>query len=123
MMSRDAAEAFLKRWHFWASHSRQSPVIEAARTIRRHWAGILRWFDSRIANDGLIKGINSLVQSARRGAIAQSETSRPSSIARPKSSTSSRPRRFVAIHPKQRGTELVEPDGGLRQGLADAFDG
>ena len=40
------------------------PMIEAARTVRRHWHGILRWFDSRIAN-GLIEGINSLVQAAK----------------------------------------------------------
>jgi transposase len=39
-------------------------MIEAARTIKRHWDGILRWFDSGIAN-GLIEGINSLVQAAK----------------------------------------------------------
>jgi transposase len=39
-------------------------MIEAGRTIKRHWDGILRWFDSRIAN-GLIEGINSLVQAAK----------------------------------------------------------
>jgi transposase len=39
-------------------------MIEAARTIKRHWNGILRWFDSKIAN-GLIEGINSLVQAAK----------------------------------------------------------
>jgi transposase len=62
--SREAAEAFLKRWYFWATHSRLPPMIEAARTIKRHWDGILRWFDSKIAN-GLIEGINSLVQAAK----------------------------------------------------------
>ena len=39
-------------------------MIEAAHTIKRHWHGILRWFDSKIAN-GLIEGINSLVQAAK----------------------------------------------------------
>lgn len=62
--SREAAEAFLKRWYFWATHSRLTPIAEAARTIKRHWDGILRWFDSKIAN-GLIEGINSLVQAAK----------------------------------------------------------
>ena len=33
-------------------------------TIKRHWNGILRWFHSKIAN-GLIEGINSLVQAAK----------------------------------------------------------
>ena len=32
--------------------------------VKRHWDGILRWFDSKIAN-GLIEGINSLVQAAK----------------------------------------------------------
>jgi transposase len=61
--TRDGA-AFLKRWYFWATHSRLPPIIDAARTVKRHWDGILRWFDSRIAN-GLIEGINSLVQAAK----------------------------------------------------------
>ena len=62
--SRQAAEAFLKKWYFWATHSRLEPVIEAAATIKRHWHGILRWFDSKIAN-GILEGINSLVQAAK----------------------------------------------------------
>ena len=37
---------------------------DAARTIMRHRDGILRWFTSKIAN-GLIEGINSLVQPAK----------------------------------------------------------
>lgn len=62
--SRAAAEAFLKKWYFWATHSRLKPVIEAARTMKRHWDGILRWFDSKIAN-GILEGLNSLVQAAK----------------------------------------------------------
>ena len=60
----DAATVFLKKWYFWATHSRLPPIIDAARTVKRHWNGILRWFHSRIAN-GLIEGINSLVQAAK----------------------------------------------------------
>lgn len=60
----EAGVAFLKKWYFWATHSRLQPVIDAARTIKSHWNGILRWFDSRIAN-GLMEGINSLVQAAK----------------------------------------------------------
>jgi transposase len=62
--SPEHAVAYLKDWHFWATHSRLAPIIEAARTIRQHQAGVLRWFDSHIAN-GLIEGINSLVQAAK----------------------------------------------------------
>ena len=58
------AAQYLKRWYFWVTHSRLSPMIDAAYTIKRHWNGILRWFDSKIAN-GLIEGINSLVQAAK----------------------------------------------------------
>ncbi len=59
-----AAEAYLKKWYFWATHSRIDPIIAAARTVKNHWQGILRWFESRIAN-GLLEGINSLVQAAK----------------------------------------------------------
>ena len=60
----EQAAWFLKRWYFWATHSRLPPIIDAAHTVKRHWDGILRWFDSKIAN-GLIEGINSLVQAAK----------------------------------------------------------
>jgi transposase len=60
----EAGAGFLKKWYFWATHSRLEPMIDAARTVKRHWDGILRWFDSKIAN-GLIEGINSLVQAAK----------------------------------------------------------
>jgi transposase len=62
--SQQTAAAYLKRWYFWATHSRLPPMIDAAHTVKRHWDGILRWFDSTIAN-GVIEGINSLVQAAK----------------------------------------------------------
>ena len=55
---------FLDRWYQWAIRSRLEPMKEAARTVKRHRDGILAWFDSQIAN-GLIEGINSLVQAAK----------------------------------------------------------
>jgi transposase len=57
-------EAFLKRWYFRATHSRLKPMIQAARTVKRHWDGILRWSTSQISN-GVLEAINSLVQAAR----------------------------------------------------------
>jgi len=39
-------------------------MIDAAQTIRCHWDGMLRWLDSKTAN-GLIEGINSLVQTPK----------------------------------------------------------
>lgn len=62
--NRADGEAFLKKWYFWATHSRLQPMIDAAKTVKRHWDGILRWFDSKIAN-GFSEGINSLVQAAK----------------------------------------------------------
>ena len=60
----DEAEGFLKRWYFWATHSQLGPMKRAAATIRRHWNGILRWFSSKI-NNGILEGINSLIQAAK----------------------------------------------------------
>ena len=54
----------LKRWYFWATHSRIEEIKEAAKTIKRHWAGVLRWYDSRI-NNGILEGLNSLIQAAK----------------------------------------------------------
>jgi hypothetical protein len=50
--------------YFWATHSRLEPVKEAAYTIKRHWDGVLRWFTSKI-NNGILEGINSLIQAAK----------------------------------------------------------
>jgi len=61
------AEAFLKRWYFWATHSRMEPVIEAARSIKRHWQGILQFVDSRITT-GIVEGLNSKIKTAMKRA-------------------------------------------------------
>ena len=61
---RDRSLTFLDRWYAWAIRSRLEPIKHAARSIKRHRDGILAWFDSHIAN-GLIEGINSLVQAAK----------------------------------------------------------
>ena len=60
----EEAEPLLKHWYFWATHSRIAPMIKVAKTIKKHWAGVLRWFTSRISN-GLLEAINSLIQSAK----------------------------------------------------------
>ncbi len=61
---REAGEAFLKRWYFWATHSRLEPIIQAAKIIRKHWEGVLNWFDSQITI-GILEGFNSLIQAAK----------------------------------------------------------
>jgi transposase len=60
----DQAKHFLKKWYYWATHSRLDPIIEAASTIKQHWDGILNWFKSNI-NNGILEGINSMVQAAK----------------------------------------------------------
>ncbi len=50
--------------YFWATHSRIGPIIKVAKTIKKHWDGILRWFNSRLTN-GLLEGTNSLIQAAK----------------------------------------------------------
>lgn len=57
-------EQFLKRWYYWATHSKLVPMVNAAYTIKDHWEGILNWFSSRISN-GILEGINSLIQAAK----------------------------------------------------------
>ena len=59
----EKAKTFLDKWYFWATHSRLPPIIKAAKTIRAHQDGILRWFVSGI-NNGILEGI-SLVQAAK----------------------------------------------------------
>jgi transposase len=61
---RKHAETYLKKWCNWASRSRIQAMVDAARTIRNHWHGVLRWFTSKITN-GLLEGINSLIQAAK----------------------------------------------------------
>ncbi len=60
-------EKRLKEWYFWATHSRLEPMIKAAKTIKKHWDGIVRWKESQI-NNGILEGINSIVQAAKRKA-------------------------------------------------------
>lgn len=57
-------ERMLKRWYFWATHSRLEPMIKAAKTIKSHWDGVLKWFESKV-NNGILEGTNSIIQAAK----------------------------------------------------------
>ncbi|MCP4347129.1 MAG: ISL3 family transposase [Desulfobacterales bacterium] len=57
-------EDLLKKWYFWATHSRLEPIIKAAKTIKNHWDGVLEWKKSQISN-GILEGLNSIVQAAK----------------------------------------------------------
>ena len=60
-------EVLLNKWYFWATHSRLEPIIKAAKTIKRHWAGVVKWKESQI-NNGILEGLNSILQAAKRKA-------------------------------------------------------
>jgi len=57
----------LRKWYFWATHSRIEPIKEAAYTIQRHWEGIVNWIDYKISN-GILEGFNSIFQAAKNKA-------------------------------------------------------
>lgn len=57
-------EQKLKSWYSWAIRSRLVPMKDVAKTIKKHWGGIIRWYQSRI-NNGILEGLNSLIQSAK----------------------------------------------------------
>lgn len=56
-----SAKKFFDRWFFWATHSRLKPVIEAARTLKRHLAGLLAYCRHRITN-AAAEGLNGKIQ-------------------------------------------------------------
>ena len=57
-------EKHWRRWYFWATHSRLQPVIQAAKTLKRHEAGLLSYFTHRISN-ATAEGLNSRIQAIR----------------------------------------------------------
>ncbi|MDW7761697.1 MAG: ISL3 family transposase [Acidobacteriota bacterium] len=61
------AVAYLKRWCFWATHSWLQPVIQAARTIKRYWKGVVNFFNVRVTN-GMVEGLNSKIKTAMKRA-------------------------------------------------------
>ncbi|MCA1681337.1 MAG: ISL3 family transposase, partial [Actinobacteria bacterium] len=63
----EEAEHYLRTWCRGAKRSRLGPIINFARMVQEYWLGIVRWFESRITN-GLLEGLNSLVQAAKRRA-------------------------------------------------------
>jgi len=58
------AERYFKAWYFWATHSRLEPMIEAAKTLKRHIANIMTYFKHRITN-ATSEGINSKIQTIK----------------------------------------------------------
>lgn len=61
------ADLYFKQWMQWAVRSQVEPMTAVARSLQRYAPGILRWFQTKMTN-GLLEGINSLVQAAKRKA-------------------------------------------------------
>ncbi len=57
-------EILLKKWYFWATHSKIEQIKKVAYTIKRHWDGIIKWKESQI-NNGILEGLNSVIQAAK----------------------------------------------------------
>jgi transposase len=66
--SETAGEAWYKRWHFWATHSRLQPVKKVAAMIRSHLAGVLAYFKHRITNSAS-EALNSTIQMIKKRAF------------------------------------------------------
>ncbi len=54
-----------QRWYFWATHSRLTPVIEAAKLIQRHLPNVMTFFAHRITN-AVSEGLNSKIQTIKK---------------------------------------------------------
>jgi transposase len=64
---RGAAESFFKSWYYWATHSKLKPIVDAARTLKRHIVGILAYLKHHITN-AATEGLNSKIQSIKSDA-------------------------------------------------------
>jgi transposase len=62
-----SAESFFKSWYYWATHSRLKPMIDVARTIKRHIKGIMAYLKHHITN-AVTEGLNSKIQSIKANA-------------------------------------------------------
>lgn len=56
-----AARTFFRRWYFWATHSRLTPMIEKARMIKRRLENVLTYIKHQITN-ATSEGLNSKIQ-------------------------------------------------------------
>lgn len=62
-----SALRFFKQWYFWATHSRLTPIIEVARTLKRHLDGLLAYIIHPITN-AVTEGLNSKIQAIKANA-------------------------------------------------------
>jgi len=70
---KESFEILLNKWYWWATHCRIPQIIAVAKTIKRHWTGIVNYANSRISN-GILEGFNSLFQAAKAKARGYKKT-------------------------------------------------
>jgi transposase len=58
------APEYLRRWCYGAKRSRLQPIKDFVTLVEKHWDGIIAWHKNHLSN-GLLEGINSLVQAAK----------------------------------------------------------
>lgn len=61
-------EKALREWLAWASRSKLKPFVKTARTIRRHFDGIIAYFKARLTN-GIVEGFNTKLRMIARRAF------------------------------------------------------
>ena len=66
-LDRDEAEPYLRAWCRAARDSGLGPLADFAGMVEEYWLGIIEWFTSKVSN-GLLEGLNSLIQAAKRRA-------------------------------------------------------
>lgn len=63
----EIAPMVLNDWIQWGLRCRLEPMVEVSKMIKAHYNGIIQWFTSKL-NNGLLEGINSVFQAAKRKA-------------------------------------------------------
>ena len=63
----EIAPIVLNDWVQWGLRCRLQPMVEVSKMVKSHYDGIVQWFTSKL-NNGLLEGINSVFQAAKRKA-------------------------------------------------------
>ncbi|MGF9915827.1 ISL3 family transposase [Paenibacillus ehimensis] len=61
------APMVLQDWIKWGLRCRLGPMVDVAKMLQKHYDGVIQWFKSKL-NNGLLEGVNSLFQAAKRKA-------------------------------------------------------
>jgi transposase len=73
MPSEDAAQLFLESWMDEVSEKKINPFMKFAKTVMAHKTGIVNFVKTKITN-GIVEGINSKIQLAKRRARGYRKT-------------------------------------------------